>query len=423
MPALTPTRVEGTIKAVRADGVRREISDDGKGAVEGLRLRVGGSGDRVRARWSVMLRDASGDRVRVPVGEWPAVGISEARAKADEIRAAASAGATVGVRASKVRAAEADRARIPVRQLLAAYRVQRLDALRKGAEAARSIEALLGDMLDGEASAITRAALVARIDAKAMTAPVAANRALAYLRPFMKWLHSRGYITENPALGIMKPAKETSRERTPSVDELVEVWRATEGFGYPFAPFLRVLMLTAGRRDESAAMRVAEVDLDAGIWNLPSSRSKNGEPHRIPLSPEVVSILRDAIMKKPDGPFVFSTTGSTPISGFSRFKASLDDAIATKRCETNPDADPMEDWRFHDFRRAFATACVDILHIDAAVADRCLNHTAASTSSTVARVYQRAHMVDQRRAALSAWARLLADAVAGGAASNVVALR
>lgn len=423
MVAMTPTRIEGTIKAVRADGMRREISDDGKGAIEGLRMRVGGSGDRVRAKWSVMLRDASGVRVRVPVGEWPSMGIAEARASADEIRAAASAGETVGVRASKAEKAEADRARIPVRDLLAVYKAQRLAALKKGAEAGRSIEALLGDLLAVEAATITRAALVARIDAKALTAPVAANRSLAYLRPFFKWLHSRGYVSENPALGIEKPTKEQSRERTPTVDEIAEIWQATETFGYPFAPFLRTLLLTAGRRDEVAAMRVAELDLDSGLWNLPSSRAKNGEPHRIPLAPEVVAIIRDAISRKPDGPFVFSTTGSTPISGFSRFKASLDDAITEKRRETNPEAEPMEDWRFHDFRRAFATACVDILHIDAAVADRCLNHTAASTSSTVARVYQRAQMIDQRRSALSAWARLVSDAAAGGAVSNVVALR
>lgn len=423
MATMTPTRIDGALKAVRGDGVRREISDDGKGAVEGLRLRVGGSGDRVKARWSVMLRDATGARVRVPVGEWPTMSIADARAEADRIRAAAAGGEVVGVRAAKAKAAEVEKARIPVRDLLAAYKSQRLDGLRKGNEAGRAIEGILAELLDGEASAITRAALVAKIDAKALTAPVAANRALSYVRPFMKWMMSRGYIHENPALGIEKPTKEQSRERTPSLDELTETWHATEAFGYPFAPFLRVLMLTAGRRDEVAAMRVAEIDLDAGIWSLPSSRAKNGEPHRIPLSPEVVSIIRDAMTKKPDGPFVFSTTGSTPISGFSRFKVSLDDAITEKRRETDPDASPMEDWRFHDFRRSFATACVDILHIDAAVADRCLNHTGASTSSTVARVYQRAQMIDQRRAALSAWARLVADAVAGETVvSNVIGL-
>ena len=70
----------------------------------------------------------------------------------------------------------------------------------------------------------------------------------------------------------------------------------------------------------------------------------------------------------------------------------------------------MAPWRIHDFRRSFATGACDHLRIDPVVADRCLNHVGASTTSTVARVYGRSEMIAQRRDALERWAALVTDA-------------
>jgi hypothetical protein len=67
----------------------------------------------------------------------------------------------------------------------------------------------------------------------------------------------------------------------------------------------------------------------------------------------------------------------------------------------------MAPWRIHDFRRSFATIACDRLHIDPAVADRCLNHIGSATSSAISRVYQRGEMFEQRSKALRRWAKLL----------------
>jgi hypothetical protein len=42
--------------------------------------------------------------------------------------------------------------------------------------------------------------------------------------------------------------------------------------------------------------------------------------------------------------------------------------------------------------------------IDATVADRCLNHKASATMSTVQRVYQQSDFLKQRQHATNAWA-------------------
>jgi integrase len=88
--------------------------------------------------------------------------------------------------------------------------------------------------------------------------------------------------------------------------------------------------------------------------------------------------------------FVFSTTGKAPVSGFSKMKKKLDRLSG------------ISDWRLHDFRRTMVSAMVD-LGIDATTADRCLNHTGASTMSTVQRIYQRSDLLDARRRAMDAW--------------------
>ena len=103
---------------------------------------------------------------------------------------------------------------------------------------------------------------------------------------------------------------------------------------------------------------------------------------------------------------MFSTTGRSPVSGWSRAKARIDAIIQIRRGERGI-LEAMPAWRLHDLRRAFATAACDVLQIDPAIADRCLNHVGASTTSVISRVYARNELFEQRREALERWAELL----------------
>ena len=168
-------------------------------------------------------------------------------------------------------------------------------------------------------------------------------------------------------------------------------------------------------------MRVAELDLppdiDDGCWTLPAGRSKNGRAIRMPLAALARQVVSQALAARTvDGDFVFSTTGETPVSGWSRAKSRVDKLIRERRRRHGVLAD-MPPWRFHDLRRTFATAACDVLQIDPAVADRCLNHVGASTTSTVSRIYARNEMFEQRRDALVRWAELLATATGKAEAS------
>lgn len=54
---------------------------------------------------------------------------------------------------------------------------------------------------------------------------------------------------------------------------------------------LKFLILTAARSGEVRGMRWAEIDLEAGVWVVPSSRMKGAKEHRVPLTPAALACL------------------------------------------------------------------------------------------------------------------------------------
>ena len=65
-------------------------------------------------------------------------------------------------------------------------------------------------------------------------------------------------------------------------------------------------------------MQWGEVDLAAKTWTLPGERSKNGVARVVPLSDSAISILEKVPrIGRRDG-FIFTTTGETAISGWSK---------------------------------------------------------------------------------------------------------
>jgi integrase len=370
-------------------------------AEPGLRLRIGAG----RARWSYRTFTGEVSRLRISLGAWPDVSLGMARDMAGRLRATFDAPTSGDVVATNT-----------IGDLLGLYQRRRLSQMRKGRVIHRAIANAMTPLARRDASTIGRRDISAIVDGMADRAPIHANRVLAYLKAFFGWAAGRGYIDDNPAAGISKPSREVARDRTPSLDEVAEIWLAAGELGYPFGPIFRLLILTASRRDEVGGMRLEEIDLpadaDDGCWVLPAARSKNGCAIRSPLAPLARRTLAQALAdRNVAGPYAFSTTGETAVSGWSRAKARLDGIIRSRRL-AQAITEPMPHWRLHDLRRAFATASCDLLQVDPAVADRCLNHVGAATTSTVARIYGRSEMYEQRRDALNRWADLVADAVA-----------
>jgi integrase len=227
--------------------------------------------------------------------------------------------------------------------------------------------------------------------------PSAANHALAAIRKFFNWCVERGMLDASPCLGIKKPAPNNTRDRVLDMGEMAAVWKGAELVGYPFGPIVKLLMLTAQRRNEVASMQWSQLDFKAKTWTLPAELTKNGRQHVLPLTPQTVTLLRALPHFTSD--YVFPARGENPaFAHFSRGKVKLDALSGVK------------DWTLHDLRRSAATHLAK-LGVAPHVIERILNHV-SGTFGGVAGVYNRFQYLDEMRAALAKWEAQLARQVA-----------
>jgi integrase len=243
---------------------------------------------------------------------------------------------------------------------------------------------------DFKFATIEKRDIIKIIDRIATKAPTQANRVLAFTKRFFNWCVSRDLLAISPAHGIVKTKTEVSRDRVLSKGELRAIYTATFEMPYPFGPLFRILTLTGQRLNEVAGVSWKEINRGAAKWELPRDRSKNKTSHVVHLSNPVRKEF-DGLMNLTNQELVFTTTGKTPVSGFSKAKKQLDKISG------------VNDWRLHDLRRTFATVATETLGYEPVVIDRVLNHVSGSVKG-IAAVYQKGQYLDKRKIVLDAWA-------------------
>ncbi len=285
-------------------------------------------------------------------------------------------------------------------------------------------------------SELTKRDVAMLLDAIPPTKPAVRRNLFAVLRKLFNYAKARGDITSSPMDGMKAPPTVKSRDRVLSDEELALALRAAREPGGLFGALYLMLFATGQRREEVAGLSWAEVDRRNAVWNLPRERSKNGEPNVIPLNRNALAVL-DKLAKQEaeDSPrwprtgLIFTTTGQTSISGYSRAKSRLDAQIVALAADDAKQAEVdslplcVAPWRLHDARRTLATG-LQRLGVRFEVTEAILNHTAGASRSGVAAIYQRHDWAPEKRAALDAWAdhcdRLLNPAAA---TCNVVSMR
>jgi integrase len=122
--------------------------------------------------------------------------------------------------------------------------------------------------------------------------PRTANKVVVLLAAIMS---KSGRWADNPARGVER-YEERVRTRRLSGDELERLWRSLGevegGRRALWADFFRVLIVTGARRGALCAMRWQDLDLDAGVWIVPATWSKNKREMAIPLTSAAVNILQ-----------------------------------------------------------------------------------------------------------------------------------
>ena len=172
--------------------------------------------------------------------------------------------------------------------------------------------------------------------------PIAANRTLAAVRKLFNWAEGRYGLASDPCNRVEMPGTETARDRVLTDKELKAVWKSAAKMGGSFGTAVRLLILTGQRRNEVAGMEWRELDIPGSLWKLPRGRVKNDSGHEVPLSAQALAAIAD--VKRIHGQqLLFSTTGKTPISGFSKAKIEIDEVSG------------VNDWTLHDLRRTMAS--------------------------------------------------------------------
>jgi integrase len=416
-----------TVAAARCPDGRKDalIFDD---TLKGFGLRVTAGGNRV---FIVQYRVGATVR-RTPLGQWGTeLTTAQARKKAEALRGQvrdkrdpvaerrASRTATLEAEAKSRAAAALDAYTLDV--LIDDWTTHHLSArspsyrARVPAELRRALKA----WRSAPVATIGRTDAVRVLDAvKTTSGPVAANRLRAEARACWGWAVKRGSLTANPWEATPRPlARETARERVLSDTELGAIYTAAGALAEPWGVLVRMLILTGQRRGEVAGMLWREVDLEAGEWSLPGARTKNGQPHVVPLTAEAVALLR-TVKRRNGAEVVFEGSRKTAVSGFGKVKARLDAALAHAAQGTDRKAAP---WVLHDLRRTMATG-LQRLGVRLEVTEAVLNHVSGSRSGIVG-VYQRHGWKAEKSAALLSWtAHVLSVAEGKPDAGNVVAL-
>ncbi len=279
--------------------------------VTGLRLRVGAGGKKA---WTLRRR-VGAKVINKKIGNYPAMGLAAARRAAEMvIEALEFSGSTETLDRTFGQVGE--------------YWIENVakDKNREWKDQERQLELHVYPVWsDRKIGQIKRRDVRELIDG--LEGKVLPNRVLALIKTIFRFALSRDWIDASPVEGIEKPKPENRRDRVLDMEEIARVWNAAELLGFPYGPFVRLLMLTAQRRGEVAEMRWADLDLKAGTWTIRAADTKADRGQLVPLSPAALAMLETIPQL---GAHVFTTNGETPVSGFAKAKSRLDHYLKGK---------------------------------------------------------------------------------------------
>jgi integrase len=234
--------------------------------------------------------------------------------------------------------------------------------------------------------------------------PATARARFGALSRFFDWCQEEEHLSANPCSLVTRsrrPKSVAARSHFLTMSELARLWHAASTLSDVYRDMARFLIVVPCRRGEAARLEWQHLDIKGAVWTMPATMTKNGDAHRVHLPELARAILRlrheDA--GRPRTGLVFPAPRSQRvIDTFSTIKSDMDAASS------------LTGWRWHDFRRSFATALGEG-GIAEPVADAVLNHRQSATRSGVLGVYQRAQRWPEQVAAMAFWGQILDVAV------------
>lgn len=156
---------------------------------------------------------------------------------------------------------------------------------------------------------------------------------------------------------------------------------------------LKLILLTASRPAMVSEMKWNEINFDTCEWHLSAERMKTGFEHIVPLSKQVISILKPLKLKAGGSEFVFPSPIdlNKPINRDSLSKVLRESGMRNIAVP-------------HGFRATMRTVARERLDIEADVLEAQLAH---AKKGEIAASYDRTQFIKQRHIAMQRWADYL----------------
>jgi integrase len=182
----------------------------------------------------------------------------------------------------------------------------------------------------------------------------------------------------------------------------MERLKAAPGMG---ARALEFAILTVSRTGAVRAATWGEIDMDAAVWTVPAAKMKAGREHRVPLSPQALTLLQALRLVPEDG------TPDLVFPGARSGKGLSDMSLTAVMRRMGLSAVP------HGFRSTFSDWCAERTATPPEVREMALAHAVGDKTEAA---YRRGDLFDKRRMVMDFWAAFIDTPPVKG---NVRALR
>ncbi len=387
------------------------------GGVPGLHLQVTSTGAKTWIlRFTAGVKPGTGKPWRrdLGLGGYPAVGLADARRKAQEAREKVAQGidpitekreqrsAMMAARLAEITFEKAAHQYIEAKSgewrnekhgqqwtnTLAAYAFPVIGALRVSDIERAHVLQVLEPLWFGDKEAEQEKDRKPKIET--------GTRVRQRIESVLDWATVRGYRQgDNPArwegyLDKVLPARNKVQKvqhlaalPIAELPDFLSRLRQRNGIG---ARALEFAILTAARSGEVRGATWDEIDLEARVWTVPADRMKAKKEHRVPLSETAIKLLND-LPRMEDCNLVFPPPrGRNPLSDNTLTKVLKDMEVPVTA---------------HGFRSTFRDWCAEHTEFPREVAEMALAHT---IGNAVEAAYRRGDLFDKRRALMATWA-------------------
>jgi integrase len=334
-----------------------------------------------------------GKQERVTLGRYPDLSLRAARERRDELASQVASGKSP---ARDARLARKGNSAIPAVRAFGDrfYREQVVRNWKNPNQVRRYLEnevyPALGDKLLKEVTALEVQALVYRKrDNGRVAAAIQLRRVIKQMFDYALELQ---LVTLNPAAMVATRyiGKARKRSRVLTAEEIRLYLRTIymSNIRRQFKLALHVLLLTLSRKSELLMARWEQVNFESGEWLVPAENAKNGKPHIVYMSSQVVGLFRELRALAGDSDLV--------LPGRSSLRRPFAHNALNKALEgLTFDMDPLT---IHDLRRTGATLLTE--HgFNKDVIEKALSHERHGIRA----VYILAEHAEHRRQMLQWW--------------------